>query len=640
MDSVLQNLLRSWIFAVFLPSAAIAQPVPYPGDERRAQTVSRATTTSNTPASPLPDSLGHFRYELSRLSWTNQDFKDYSEFVRQVGHDTAVCSNVDRCLKESNKPAVAAVRNGLTKNNPSLAKQLTDQVVFYSDCADWGKYLEGVFAVSRGLPFAYRKSVVSLQPDRELKGANGEVLDQRYTKHGNKIVAMETVNPENIDRYFLPQIDKDGKPTGKFVFLGRMNDDFSTHSLRTNPNDAAEQASDFYSPKISAIKPGTVLYDPAGHVGVVYDVTPEGKILISDSHPDNSLTHKEYDETWAASRVETGFGFRNLRPGIVEVSGVDGEGRRILRTTFRANSELPTFSLEQYQKDANGMHTWTDGDGRPHKVTWVDQTRLELTNGQASLDPIKEFRGKIVAVCKAAFDRVNAVDSAFKKNLHLTPHPDKIPRNLPLGGGEVWAQEATAGRDSRFKLQIHFASEVLDKAFLYKTSGLRQFGFHGTRHDLAVELLKVLKDEDEACANGRYSVGKPLGYTKSDGTFQKLSLKDLFGRAFRMSFDPYHCPELRWGASRPGELLTCANNPLKDEWHRAQQPLRNAMLRNNVLDGDYTLAELRAELLDGQLERVGAGLARAPSIDPYEKLSRELDGGSGGTASPAVSSVH
>ena len=51
-------------------------------------------------------------------------------------------------------------------------------------------------------------------------------------------------------------------------------------------------------------------------------------------------------------------------------------------------------------------------------------------------------------------------------------------------------------------------------------------------------------------------------------------------RLFAMSFDPYHCVELRWGAAAGSpELATCPDDPARRGWYRAEQRLRNLGLR-------------------------------------------------------------
>ena len=63
-------------------------------------------------------------------------------------------------------------------------------------------------------------------------------------------------------------------------------DHVSSYSYRILDR-AGEAYSDFYSPAINRenIIPGTIIYDPNGHVALVYKVTDDGNIFF-DPHPD------------------------------------------------------------------------------------------------------------------------------------------------------------------------------------------------------------------------------------------------------------------------------------------------------------------------------------------------------------------
>jgi hypothetical protein len=56
-----------------------------------------------------------------------------------------------------------------------------------------------------------------------------------------------------------------------------------------------------------------------------------------------------------------------------------------------------------------------------------------------------------------------------------------------------------------------------------------------------------------------------------------LTMDEVMQRLFDLSFDPYACPERRWGARGP-ELETCAEDPGKAAWYQAQAPLRSLNL--------------------------------------------------------------
>lgn len=566
---------------------------------------------------------GHYlRIPLRAMGWSDKDRRDFATFVYELGEDK-VCNQVDKCIKTSQAPSIVALRRGISRNNPRLWAYLMDNVVFASDCADWPKYLEGVFAVSRGLPFSYRRYVSPKNPSMEFKDASGRLADDRYTLYGNVINTVETVNPENLDMYFSDDI-VNHKYTGKKVFLGRVRDEVSTANFRTDPASKTDEASDLYSPAISAVGPGTMVYDPAGHIGIVSAILPDGRVKIADAHPDNTVSRKIYDETWMETKQAYGYGFKNIRPGTAYVSKSD-EYRRYLKMRFKKNKEIASFSLEQYGKDENGFHDWVSPSGQSFKLTFIDKLKLSFTGGQITLDPLTDFRDKVVGICKAAFDRVEAVDLALAEKAHLAPHSALIPRNLPMGGDEIWKKFATAGRDSRMKIQMHFASRVLQKSLDYRSQGLPQFQYAGTRQQLAIEFQRILAEESDKCARGEYSDGRPLAYTKSDGTKQVLSLQNIFERAYTMSFDPFHCPELRWGATG-AELMSCRTNPSKNAWYEAEQPLRNRVWRPAFQPGDYDLNTLFADAKSGKMERTEMGALTQANINLFNILAREASG--------------
>ena len=54
-----------------------------------------------------------------------------------------------------------------------------------------------------------------------------------------------------------------------------------------------------------------------------------------------------------------------------------------------------------------------------------------------------------------------------------------------------------------------------------------------------------------------------------------LTFDDLMHRLFAISFDPYHCIELRWGA-QGSERESCPDSTPKVKWYMAEQRLRLA----------------------------------------------------------------
>jgi hypothetical protein len=67
-------------------------------------------------------------------------------------------------------------------------------------------------------------------------------------------------------------------------------------------------------------------------------------------------------------------------------------------------------------------------------------------------------------------------------------------------------------------------------------------------------------------------------------------------RLWEMSFDPYHCPERRWGAAG-AELETCTDDENKTAWYNAQRYLRYQAERTYDVRMDFALHELKPPYL-------------------------------------------
>jgi hypothetical protein len=95
-----------------------------------------------------------------------------------------------------------------------------------------------------------------------------------------------------------------------------------------------------------------------------------------------------------------------------------------------------------------------------------------------------------------------------------------------------------------------------------------------------------------------------------------LDLLDITDRAFKLSFDPYHCVELRWGAEGE-ELHSCKNDSSKLLWYKNEQYLRNQIHRRYDDRMGFTVEEL-ADL------RPGNGVAQPPDIDMVGFLKSQI----------------
>ena len=124
--------------------------------------------------------------------------------------------------------------------------------------------------------------------------------------------------------------------------------------------------------------------------------------------------------------------------------------------------------------------------------------------------------------------------------------------------------------------------------------------------DLAGDLLRAYDRAANACI---------IQYHRSDGSVMSMGFEEARARLFALSFDPYHCPERRWGASEAGELSTCRDGADKRAWYDAEQNLRNQIDRTYDARMDFSLADLR---------KPGLGATRAPETDVRGYLERRL----------------
>jgi hypothetical protein len=161
--------------------------------------------------------------------------------------------------------------------------------------------------------------------------------------------------------------------------------------------------------------------------------------------------------------------------------------------------------------------------------------------------------------------RVASVDAA--RALAEGPLGD-LPPNIYAARGE-WEALSTPSRDARLRASVRtIYAFVKDNA---------------ETPDMVRSLGQVWR-EHEASASCE------ITYTNDAGAPEKLTLDDVIARIYDLSFDPYHCPEMRWGAypspAARSELATCAN---ADDEHLARW---HAERRNrNVIDRPSGIVE-------------------------------------------------
>lgn len=494
-------------------------------------------------------------WEIKKENWSPSDEKSFQEFVRGLGlgKEKRLCSTTENCLK--NKTANPLF---FAKNPPGLK--------VFADCADLPHVLRGYFAWMNDLPFSFPSGMAAASAD-ETKP------DIRYSTFGNKIIRRKIVKTGDNFNTIAVTI---ANAISSAAFRVHPSRDVDTTGLLFN---------DFYPGKISrdSIVPGTVVYDPNGHVLVVYDVKDDGRIFMIDAHPDNSLTRQVYDEKkFIVSSPYYGAGFKKWRP--MEVVGG--------KISPVKNARIADFSMVQYHGTAVGVN---DANWKKRKfiigsetVSFGDYVRRSLAKGNLKYHPVNELRESLRSICEDAKDRKNAVDDAIKKGIHLKPHPPKLPENIYGTSGE-WESYSTPSRDARFKAAILSAKEMIISFVTKYRAADPVIVYQGA--DLVGDLKAVYAAESEACQ---------ITYKNSLDVEETINLDQIISRIYALSFDPYHCIEARWGEE---DLRNCTDEN-KNLWYVAQQNLRNTLERNYDVRMDKTLQELP-----------GSGLGSATKVD-------------------------
>lgn len=482
-------------------------------------------------------------WTITKSKWTAADEKGFGDFVKALGHSS--CDNTVECLRSPANP----YRDSDPKN-----------LRFLADCADFPYMLRAYYAWKNGLPFGY------------VNGVSGKGSDIRFYGGGNRPSSRRDL----VDH---------GGGMNAVQLLHDIHVDVSTATYRTNPAFDDGVLSDFYSPKIQpgTIRPGTAIYDTNGHVALIYDVEPDGRIDYMDAHPDFSVTRSAYGAQFGQSPARLGGGLKNWRP--MKLEGAHEESGHLIggHIVLAKNSEIPDFSMEQYTGNVAGAKG--DGDDARFQYQGVElgmyeYVRVAISGGSPTYNPVYELRSSMRTICNELKDRVMAVDLAVKDGIDKKPEPAHLPDNIYTAGDPTWEAYASPSRDARLKAA--FAQLYIDMEkmiFMYNQRDPR-IVYDGLF--LKQDLENIYRQEAAACT---------ISYTNSRGVPVSLGFDDIAERMFRLDFDPYHCVERRWGAVG-AEAESCTDDETKTRWYKAEQRLRNSADRDYAAHMGFDVAQL------------------------------------------------
>ena len=364
---------------------------------------------------------------------------------------------------------------------------------------------------------------------RRLPFAVTQVDGGRYTRRGNRTVAV-------FDNLSYEGSSQD--------FLRRIPELLHSGCYRTEP-DAKDSLTYPLSIEAKTIRPGAIFYSPEGHVGIVSEVTRNGEINLLDGHPDETLTRIRFSPKLPWKSTARVGGFRAFRP--VEVKN----GKVVLASN---NERLPGYSAEQY-----GLEDY------------YGEVRNRLS--KRKIDPLKSLEATIREdIYAEVLDRVESVELGWEVG-RQTAIP--VPPNIYTAEGN-WEAYATPSRDLRLRRAILQLPEEIRTYLRLRRDAPSRLTPGTPRIPSRLGYL-LLKRKDKLFRELNFSYKNSLGQRVS------LSLADLEKRLFRLSFDPNHPPELRWGATGSELAIASRRHPRYYHDYARQQPWRDRLEKKRGL---------------------------------------------------------
>ena len=330
-----------------------------------------------------------------------------------------------------------------------------------------------------------------------------------------------------------------------------------------------------------------MIYDPNGHLAIIWKIEADGRLRYIDAHPDNSLTRGFYDKRFVRASPGMSAGFKNWRPLRLEGTRRRDDGVLIGgHAVLARNDEIADFSLTQFF--GTGARPLQDSDWKQGRfvlsgqaVDYYDYVRSQMAGGALHFDPLKEVADMVTSNCEDLSYRADAVDLSLRAGLQNQSEPTRLPVNIYGTQGD-WEDYSTPSRDARLKTAFKELRDNTERFMtLYRAHDSKLVYGGG---DLAGDMLAVYDRAAAACATG---------YVRSDGTHVSFSYEEARRRLFRLSFDPYQCVERRWGAEG-AELASCSDGAVKQAWYRAEQSLRNQIDRTYEARMDWSLGDLQS----------------------------------------------
>ena len=458
-----------------------------------------------------------------RWAWERDTLNLWSAFVEQIfdgpPDDEETWTSLHALLRD---PARNLLYNHLGQNEDAA-------IELVPDCADLPYSLRAYFSWKLGLPFGYR------QCSRGRPGvapACGPLLTNLMERDG----AVDDV-------------------TAFATFVNRkVRSGVHSATGRTHPDDSD---TDLYPVALerASLPPGTVYADPYGHVMMVAKWFPQGRdpadygiLIAAEAQPDGTVGRRRFfpgSFLFDPSTKDAGAGFKQFRPLIYDrkedtIVALDNEA-------LSTPGDFARFSKQQYEGSKADFYELMDRQINP-----------------APLDPHVRLRSLIDALDESVRRRVLSIDNGEQYWAEGHQGAIAMPHGYDIFETEgPWEDFATPSRDMRLLISLDTVLAVPG-----------QVEKHPDRFKLAsAQDAKRMAGELRAELD-RELAARMFAYTKSDGSKQTLSLKDVLDRstAIEIGYDPNDCVELRWGAPEgSAEMASCRRHAPPEQRARMER---------------------------------------------------------------------
>lgn len=537
---------------------------------------------------PNPPSIHSTRGAWKHVrQWTPEETRHYARWIEHI-YDKKTTGTIEQRMAKVYDIILDPEMNLLEDPdfcgagcNPQMPRGLLRQINNVIDCGKFTAFMPAYYAYRRGLPWM----------SNYVRSSGGDVRTAAYTIPSG---AANSFTSPSLNHFFLNAIR--GFISGNY----RVELD----SPNAGQSDTLPVAID-----PDFLLPGVVNYID-GHCLLLAKVDEYGELKFLNASMTVTRDIYSYNGlNTVAGITPRGLGgerewagcFQGLRVNRYPIAETDARGR-VTNVRRRTNEEMRAFgfSTEQYTRVQELYeHQRIEVDGlQPRSFHDFIRLRMRSVDRINPLEFLEAYAAELIDMYRF---REMFVQDAWRDVLRNGPivYPEgRANENIFQAHGrwELWSSPSS---DVDRRNKYFYLGEWMDYA-------IRWFGIAPDFIDLAgLEQHRITTQAGLARAliaeKQRVFAEHAMEYKNSQGKLVRLTLADIEARLYRMSFDPNHPPELRWGAEfsseemanaphRPTPVPGGASVPM-EEAYRLQTYYRHVGLREtemSLLRGMFT----------------------------------------------------